>query len=77
VFNSVEGYNDDDATFLRRRFTPRAYSDVAMLREICEHPARTRARIAAKRTLLGGVRAVMGGRYDRLRTYVVSAFRRR
>jgi peptidoglycan/xylan/chitin deacetylase (PgdA/CDA1 family) len=76
VFNSVEGYNDDTVAFLRRRFTPRAYSDVAMLRDICEHPARTKARIAAKRALLGGARAVMGRRYDRLRTYVVSAFRR-
>jgi peptidoglycan/xylan/chitin deacetylase (PgdA/CDA1 family) len=78
VFNSVEGYNEDgDGAFLHRRFTPRAYSDVAMLREICEHPARTTARIAVKRALLGATRGVMGRRYDRLRTYVVSAFRRR
>lgn len=77
VFNSVEGYNEDGAdTFLRRRFTPRAFSDVAMLREICEHPARTKTRVAAKRMLLGGARAVIGRRYDRLRGYVVSAFRR-
>jgi peptidoglycan/xylan/chitin deacetylase (PgdA/CDA1 family) len=78
VFNSVEGYNDDRSeAFLRRRFTPRAYSDVGMLREICEHPARTTARIAVKRAMLGAVRGVMGHRYDRLRTYVVSAFRHR
>jgi peptidoglycan/xylan/chitin deacetylase (PgdA/CDA1 family) len=78
VFTSVEGYNDDNAQmFLRRRFTPRAYSDVAMLREICEHPARTTARIAVKRTMVRAARGVMGRRYDQLRTYVVSAFRRR
>jgi peptidoglycan/xylan/chitin deacetylase (PgdA/CDA1 family) len=77
VFNSVEGYNEDtDAGFLRRRFTPRAYSDVAMLREICEHPARTTARIALKRTMLGAVRGVLGQRYDRVRAYVASALRR-
>ena len=77
VFNSVEGYNDDrSADLLRRRFTPRAYSDVAMLREICEHPGRTNARIAIKRAVLGATRRLMGRRYDRLRGYVVSAFRR-
>ena len=72
VFTSAEGYNDDSGTFLRRRFTPRAYSDVAMLREICEHPARTRARIAAKRAILAAARGVMGqNTYDRLRAFVV------
>jgi len=78
VFTSVEGYNDATAeTFLRRRFTPRAYSDVDMLRALCEHPARMKARVAAKRALIGGARTVAGRRYDRLRAYVVSAFRRR
>lgn len=73
VFNSVEGYNENDAgTFLRRRFTPRAYSDVAMLREICEHPARTKARIAAKRSLLGGIRGLLGTNgYGRLRAVMM------
>lgn len=78
VFNSVEGYNDDRSeTFLRRRFTPRVYSDVGMLREICEHPARTKARIAAKRVLLGAARGVMGRRYNRVRAYVQLISRRR
>jgi peptidoglycan/xylan/chitin deacetylase (PgdA/CDA1 family) len=72
VFNSAEGYNDEGEKFLRRRFTPRSYSEVGMLREICEHPSRTKARIALKRVALGAVRGVMGGRYDRLRAYVVS-----
>jgi peptidoglycan/xylan/chitin deacetylase (PgdA/CDA1 family) len=72
IFNSVEGYNDDGETFLRRRFTPRAYSDVAMLREICEHPARTRARIVTKRAVLGGVRGLLGtGGYGRLRSVLI------
>jgi peptidoglycan/xylan/chitin deacetylase (PgdA/CDA1 family) len=73
VFNSVEGYNDDQPqTLLRRRFTPRAYSDVAMLRAICEHPALTKARIAAKRALLGSVRGVLGtDGYGRLRGVLV------
>jgi len=76
VFNSVEGYNGEPAPFVRRRFTPRAYSGISMLREICEHPVRTKARIALKRTVLGTARGVMGQRYDRLRSHVVSAFRR-
>ena len=73
VFNSVEGYNaDDSAAFLRRRFTPRAYSEVAMLREICEHPARTKSRIAMKRAVLGTTRALIGGAaYGRLRRLAV------
>jgi len=78
VFNSVEGYNKgDDAAFLLRRFTPRAYTHVEMLKEICEHPARTTARIALKRAVLGTARRVMGQRYDRVRAHVASAFRRR
>jgi peptidoglycan/xylan/chitin deacetylase (PgdA/CDA1 family) len=77
VFNSIEGYNDESSgERLRRRFTPRAYSDVAMLREICEHPGRTKARIAIKRAVLGIARGLMGRRYDGFRAYVVSAFRR-
>jgi len=77
VFNSVEGYNEESSgELLRRRFTPRAYSDVTMLRQICEHPGRTKARIAIKRAALGTARELMGRRYDRLRRYVVSAFRR-
>jgi len=77
VFNSVEGYNEESSgELLRRRFTPRAYSDVTMLRHICEHPGRTKARIAIKRAVLGTARELMGRRYDRLRRYVVSAFRR-
>ena len=70
VFNSVEGYNDDNAgAFLRQRFTPRAYSDVAMLREICEHPARTKARMAAKRALLSTTRGLIGDSvYGKLRS---------
>lgn len=74
VFNSVAGYNEDaHAGFVRRRFTPRAYSDVSMLRDICEHPGRTRAQIAARRMLLGAARALMGDAgYGRLRNAVIS-----
>ena len=79
VFNSVEGYNDDRSeALLRRRFTPRSYSDVGMLREICEHPARTKARIAAKRALIGGVRGLLGnGGYGRLRAVLMRGATRR
>jgi len=76
VFNSVEGYNSDSSDrFLLRRFTPRAYSGVAMLREICEHPGRMKARIAMKRAVLGTARRVLGGGYDRVRRYVANALR--
>ena len=76
VFSSVEGYNDRNSEFLRRRFTPRAYSDVAMLREICEHPARTKARIALKQTALTAARSLIGeSRYQRLRGRLVAALK--
>jgi peptidoglycan/xylan/chitin deacetylase (PgdA/CDA1 family) len=73
IFNSVEGYNDDrSADLLRRRFTPRAYSDVAMLQEICEHPARTKTRIAVKRTVLGTTRGLLGDNaYGKVRALIV------
>ena len=73
VMNSMEGYNDETASaFLLRRFTPRAYSDVSMLAGICEHPRATTARIALKRTALTAARAVLGSRYERARTYLIS-----
>jgi len=73
VMNSVEGYNADDASaFLLRRFTPRAYSDVAMLKGICEHPSATNARLAIKRAALRVARGVMGeGGYGKLRAKLV------
>jgi peptidoglycan/xylan/chitin deacetylase (PgdA/CDA1 family) len=73
VMNSVEGYNRDATLFLQRRFTPRSYSDVSMLTGICEHPARTTARLALKRAALTIARGVMGdGGYGRLREKVIS-----
>jgi len=74
VMNSVEGYNEDDAApFLRRRFTPRSYSDVSMLAGICEHPGRTMARLTVKRTALAAARTVMGeGGYGKLRAMIIS-----
>ncbi len=72
VFNSVEGYNADEHGFLRRRFTTRAYSDMSMLREICEHPTRTKARLALKRLVLDSARTVLGARYDRVRARLIS-----
>ena len=74
VMNSVEGYNDDGAgAFLRRRFTPRAYSDVSMLVDICERPRRTMATLALKRTALGAVKGVLGERgYGKLREMLIS-----
>jgi hypothetical protein len=40
-----------------------------MLREICEHPVRAKARIAVKRTLLGTTRGLIGdGVYGKLRS---------
>ena len=73
VMNSVEGYNDDAPAFLRKRFTPRAYSDVAMLRAICERPRQTMARLAVKRAALGLARRVMGNEgYGKLRGAVIS-----
>ena len=73
VFNSVEGYNDErHRQFVQRRFTPRAYSDVALLKEICESPSRTKARIALKRILLGSARVALGRRYDRVRARLIS-----
>jgi len=72
VFNSVEGYNEEPAPFLRRRFTPRAYSDISMLRAICEHPVRTKARIALKRTVIGTARGVLGtSAYGKLRSLLM------
>ena len=77
VFSSIEGYNkDNDAAFLLRRFTPRAYSDVTMLREICEHPARTTARVALKRSVLGATRGLMGeAGYKGLRGRLIAALK--
>lgn len=77
VLTSVEGYNDETRdAFLRRRFTPRAYSDVAMLRDICERPRYTSARLAVKHAVLSTARGLMGaGGYERLRRRVVRTFR--
>ena len=76
VFTSVEGYDDDPAAFVRRRFTPRAYSDVALLQGICEHPARTKARIAVKRSILATAHGVLGSsRYGRLRGRLMAALK--
>ncbi|HUK32955.1 MAG TPA: polysaccharide deacetylase family protein [Vicinamibacterales bacterium] len=76
VFTSVEGYNQQPDAFLRRRFTPRTYSEVSMLRDICEHPARTRARIAVKRSILAAAHGVLGSsRYGRLRGRLMAALR--
>jgi peptidoglycan/xylan/chitin deacetylase (PgdA/CDA1 family) len=74
VMNSVEGYNDENAApFLRRRFTPRSYSDVSMLVAICEHPRRTAARLALKRAALRTARGVMGeAGYGKLREALIS-----
>ena len=78
MMNSVEGYNEEaEAPFILRRFTPRSYSDVSMLRSICERPRATAARIALKRAALAAAKTVLGSRYDRARGYVVSAFRLR
>jgi peptidoglycan/xylan/chitin deacetylase (PgdA/CDA1 family) len=78
VMNSVEGYNDEAAKpFVLQRFTPRAYSDVSMIAGICEHPRATAARIALKRTALTAAKTVLGSRYDRARTFVVSTISRR
>ncbi len=74
VMNSVEGYNEDRSdAFLLKRFTPRSYSDVSMLAGICEHPARTRARLALKRAAIKAARGVMGGMgYGKLREVIIS-----
>jgi peptidoglycan/xylan/chitin deacetylase (PgdA/CDA1 family) len=74
VMNSFEGYNDDASdAFLLKRFTPRAYSDASMLAAICEHPARTRARLALKRAAIKAARGVMGGiGYGKLREVIIS-----
>jgi peptidoglycan/xylan/chitin deacetylase (PgdA/CDA1 family) len=74
VMNSVEGYNDEAAApFLLQRFTPRTYSDVSMLEAICEHPGRTTARLAIKRTALRVARGVMGeSGYGKLRARLIS-----
>jgi hypothetical protein len=74
VFNSVEGYNDEGAnSFLLQRFTLRAYSDVSLLTGICEHPARTKARLAMKRAAVTLARAVMGeASYRKLREAIIS-----
>ncbi len=74
VFNSVEGYNDERrGDLVRRRFTPRSYSEVAMLRAICEHPWRTRGGLVVKRALLAGARGLLGETgYGRLRETVIS-----
>jgi peptidoglycan/xylan/chitin deacetylase (PgdA/CDA1 family) len=78
VLNSVEGYNDAASSpFLLRRFTPRSYSDVSMLVDICERPRYTAARLAIKRTALTVARGLLGrARYEKARSYVVSAVRR-
>ena len=73
VLNSVEGYNEESPEFLRRRFTPRAYTGVPALEAICEHPARTAAWLTMKRTVLRVTRGVMGGSgYSRLRGAIIS-----
>jgi peptidoglycan/xylan/chitin deacetylase (PgdA/CDA1 family) len=73
VMNSVEGYNDDHGGFLQQRFTPRSYTDVSLLVGICEHPARTKARLAMKRAALTLARGVMGeGGYGKLRDAIIS-----
>jgi peptidoglycan/xylan/chitin deacetylase (PgdA/CDA1 family) len=72
VLISVEGYNEEAPSFLLRRFTPRAYTDVSMLAAVCEHPARTVALLTVKRTVLRVARGVMGdGGYGRLRGMLV------
>jgi peptidoglycan/xylan/chitin deacetylase (PgdA/CDA1 family) len=73
VLNSVEGYNEENGhAFLLHRFTPRAYSPVSMLAGICEHPTRTVARLAMKRTALRLARGVLGeAGYGRLRERLV------
>lgn len=73
VMNSVEGYNDDAPQFLRKRFSPRSYSEVSMIRSICEHPARTKANLAMKRGAVKLVRGVMGNAgYGKLRETIIS-----
>jgi len=73
VMSSLEGYNEQAEGFVLKRFTPRAYSEVGMLEAICEHPARTKARLAVKRTALRAARLVMGDeRYGKLRETIIS-----
>jgi peptidoglycan/xylan/chitin deacetylase (PgdA/CDA1 family) len=73
VLNSVEGYNDEGAGALLQRFTPRSYSGVSMLQSICEHPAKTKAKLAMKRAVLRVARGVMGdGGYGKLRERIIS-----
>ena len=73
VLNSVEGYNEESPAFVLRRFTPRAYTGVPALEAICEHPARTAARLTIKRAVLRVARGVMGGSgYGRLRAALIS-----
>jgi hypothetical protein len=44
-----------------------------MLQAVCEHPVRTKARLAVKRTVLRAARGVMGeGGYGRLREAIIS-----
>src|SRR5580765_434364 len=73
VMNSVEGYNPDREAFVLRRFTPRSYSDVSMLAGICEHPSRTRARLALKHAAIKVARGVAGETgYGKLRGAIIS-----
>ena len=74
VLNSVEGYNDERrAPFLLQRFTPRAYTGVPALVEICERPIYVMAKLALKRAALTAARRLMGRTgYERLREKVVS-----
>ena len=73
LLNSVEGYNEDGGGFLLQRFTARSYSGVSLLVGICEHPARTNARLMVKRAALKAARGVMGeGGYGKLRSAIIS-----
>jgi len=74
VMNSIEGYNPDGLdAFVRRRFTPRSYSDVSMLARICEHPTRTRAHLALKHAAIKVARGMVGeAGYGKLRGVIIS-----
>lgn len=74
VMNSVEGYNQDGRdAFVLRRFTPRSYTDLSTLAGICEHPSRTRARLALKRAAIRVARGVAGETgYGKLREAIIS-----
>ena len=74
VMNSIEGYNVEGRdAFALKRFTPRSYSPVSMLAGICEHPERTKARLALKRAAIKVARGVVGGAgYGKLRGVFIS-----